>query len=49
MCMKESCFPNCQKVSSMVHVFKNIWESSAAENHCLASVLYVDSKIFENL
>ena len=31
----------------MVPVFKNIWESSTAESYCLASVFYVDIKIFE--
>ena len=29
MCLKESCFPNCWKVSSMVPVFKNVGESSS--------------------
>ena len=23
-CLKESCFPGCEKVSSVVHVFKNV-------------------------
>ena len=32
-CLKESCFPNCWKVSSMVPVFKNIGESSTAKNY----------------
>ena len=47
MCIKESCFLSCRKVSSMVPVFKNIWESSTAESYCLARVFYVDIKIFE--
>ena len=29
MCLKESCFPNCWKVSSMVPVFKNVGETSS--------------------
>ena len=29
MCLKESCFPNCWKVSSMVPVFKNVGERSS--------------------
>ena len=47
MCIKESCFLSCRKVSSMVPVFKNIWESSTAESYCLARVFYLDIKIFE--
>ena len=35
MCQKESCFPDCWKVSSMVHVFENVRESSTAKTgHC---------------
>ena len=30
MCLKESCFPDCWKVSSVVPVFKNVGERSAA-------------------
>ena len=34
-CFKESCFPHCWKVSSVVPVFKNVVERSAAKNyHC---------------
>ena len=32
-CLKESCFPNCWKVSSVVHVFKNVGERSTAKNY----------------
>ena len=32
MCLKESCFPDCWKVSLVVLVFKNFWERSTAEN-----------------
>ena len=32
MCLKESCFPDCWKVSSVVPVFKNVGKRSAAKN-----------------
>ena len=32
MCLKESCFPDCWKVSSLVPVFKNVEEKSTAKN-----------------
>ena len=31
-CLKESCFPNCWKVSSVFPVFKNVGERSTAKN-----------------
>ena len=31
-CPKESCFPDCLKVSSVVPVFENVGERSAAKN-----------------
>ena len=31
-CLKESCFPDCWKVSSVVTVFKNVGERSTAKN-----------------
>ena len=31
----------------MVHVFKNVWESSRAKNYCPVSLLSVISKFFE--
>ena len=34
-CLKESCFPDCWKVSSVVPVFKNVGERSTAENYHL--------------
>ena len=34
-CLKESCFPDCWKVSSVVPVFKNVGERSTAKNYCL--------------
>ena len=32
ICLKESCFPDCWKVSSVVPVFKNVGERSTAKN-----------------
>ena len=46
-CLKESCFPDCWKVSSVVPVLKNVRERSTAKNYCLVSVLSVVSKVFE--
>ena len=48
-CLKESCFPYCWKVSSVVPVFKNIGERSTAKNYCPVSLLSVVSKVFEKL
>ena len=48
-CLKESCFPECWKVLSVVPVFKNIGERSTAQNYCPVSRLSVVSKVFENL
>ena len=49
MCLKESCFPDCWKISSMVSVFKNVGERSAAKNYHPVSLLSVASKVFEKL
>ena len=46
-CLKESCFPDCWKVSSVVPVFNNVGESSAAKNYRPDSLLSVVSKVFE--
>ena len=46
---KESCFPDCWKVSSVVPVFKNVGERSAAENYHPVSLLSVVSEVFEKL
>ena len=43
-CLKESCFPHCWKVSSVVPVFKNVGERSTAKNYCPGSLLSVVSK-----
>ena len=49
MCMKESCFPDCWKVSLVAPVFKNVVERSAAKNYHPASLLSVVSKVLEKL
>ena len=48
-CLKESCFPDCWKVSSVVPVFKNAGERSTAKNYRPVSLLSVVSKVFEKL
>ena len=40
-CLKESCFPNCWKVSSVVPVFKNVGERSTVKNYHPVSLLSV--------
>ena len=49
MFLKESCFPDCWKVSSVVPVFKNVGERSTATNYRPVSLLSVVSKVFEKL
>ena len=49
MCLKESCFPDCWKISMVVPVFKNVGERSTAKNYCPVSLLSVVSKVFEKL
>ena len=46
MCLKQSCFPDCWKVFSVVPVFKNVGERSTAKNYCPVSLLSVVSKVF---
>ena len=48
-CLKESCFPDCWKVSLVVPVFKNVGERSTAKNYHPVSLLFVVSKVFEKL
>ena len=48
-CLKESFFPDCWKVSSVVPAFKNIVERSTAKNYRPVSLLSVVSKVFEKL
>ena len=47
--LKESCFPDCWKVSLVVTVFKNVEERSTAKNYHPVSLLSVVSKVFEKL
>ena len=49
MCLKESCFPHCWKVSSVVPVFKNVGERSTAKNCHPVSLLSVVGKVFAKL
>ena len=46
-CLKESCFPDCWKVSSVLPVFKSVGEISTAKNYHPVSLLSVFSKVFE--
>ena len=48
-CLKESCFPDCWKVSQVVPVFKNVGERSTTKNYCPVSLLSIVSKVFEKL
>ena len=48
-CLKESCFPDCWKVSSVVPVFKNVGERSTPKYCRPVSRLSVVSKVFEKL
>ena len=48
-CLKESCFPDCWNVSSVVPVFKNVGERSTPKNYRPVSLLSVVSKVFEKL
>ena len=48
-CLKESCFPDCWKVSSVVPALKNVGERSTAKNYHPISLLSVVSKVFEKL
>ena len=49
LCLKESCFPDCWKISSVVPVCKNVGERSTAKTYRPVSVLSVVSKVFEKL
>ena len=48
-CLKESCFPDCWKVSLVVPVFKSVGERSTAKNYRPVSLFSVVSKVFEKL
>ena len=47
--LRESRFPGCWKVLSVVPVFKNVGERLATKNYCPTSLFSVVSKIFEKL
>ena len=47
--LKESCFSDCWKVSSVVPIFKNIGERSTAKNCRPVSLLSVVNKVSEKL
>ena len=49
MCLRESCFPDCWRVSWVVPVFKNVGERSTIKKNCPGSHLSVVSKVFEKL
>ena len=49
ICLKESCFPAFWKVSSLVHVLKNLGERSTAKSYHPVSLLSVVGKVFEKL
>ena len=49
MCLKESCFPDCWKVSSVVPVFSNVWKRFTTKNSHPVTLLCVLSKVFEKL
>ena len=39
-CRKESCFPDCWKVSLVIPVFKFVGERSTAKNYCPVNLLF---------
>ena len=49
MCLKESCFPDCWTVSSVVPVFKNVGKRSTAKNYRPVSLLSMVGKVFKKL
>ena len=49
MYLKESYFPDCWKVSSVVLVLKNVGERSTTKNYRPVDLLSVVSKVFEKL
>ena len=48
-CLKESCIPDCWKVSLVVPVFKNVGQRSTAKNYQPVSLLSVISKVVDHL
>ena len=49
MYLKESCFPDCWKVSLVFPVFKNVWERTTAKNYSPVRLFSVVSEVFEKL
>ena len=49
MCLKESCFPDCWKVSLVVPALNNVGKRSTAKNYRPVSLLSLVSKVFEKL
>ena len=49
MCLKESCFPDCQKVSLVLSLFKNVGEKSTGKNYNPVTLPSVVSKVFEKI
>ena len=47
ICLKESSFPDCWKVSSVVPVCKNVGERSTAKDYHSISLLFGVTKVFE--
>ena len=47
--LKESCLPDCWRVSLVVPVFKNVGEGSTVKNYRPVNLLSVVSKVFEKL
>ena len=47
LCLKESCSPDCWKISSVVPVFKDIGENSTAKIYQPVSLLSMVSKVLE--
>ena len=48
-CMKESYFPGCWEVSSVLPVFRNAGERFIAKNYRPVSLLSMTTKVFEKL
>ena len=47
--LKESCFLDCWKISSVVSVFNNVGERSTSKSYHPVSLLSVVSEVFEKL
>ena len=48
MCLKESCLPDCRKVSLVVPVFKNVGERSTAKSQLLVLFFVLKLKLVNN-